>query len=86
MRAFIILLQIVRWLFILVICCAGIILGAVILGMMGIDVPNIEPILNIASVPILLFSNKIFLITINIFVIFVLLYFQLRTLKKANKE
>ncbi|WP_342532424.1 hypothetical protein MHB40_12685 [Lysinibacillus sp. FSL K6-0057] len=86
MRAFIILLQIVRWLFILVICCAGIILGAVILGMMGIDVPNIEPILNIASVPILLFSNKIFLIIINIFVIFVLLYFQLRTLKKANKE
>lgn len=84
MRAFIILLQIVRWLFILVICCAGIILGAVILGMMGIDVPNIEPILNIASVPILLFSNKIFLIIINIFVIFVLLYFQLRTLKKAN--
>ncbi len=86
MRAFIILLQIVRWLFILVICCACIILGAVILGMMGIDVPNIEPILNIASVPILLFSNKIFLIIINIFVIFVLLYFQLRTLKKANKE
>ena len=86
MRAFIILLQIVRWLFILVICCAGIILGAVILGMMGIDVPNIEPILNIASVPIMLFSNKIFLIIINIFVIFVLLYFQLRTLKKANKE
>jgi len=86
MRAFIILLKIVRWLFILVICCAGIILGAVILGMMGIDVPNIEPILNIASVPILLFSNKIFLIIINIFVIFVLLYFQLRTLKKANKE
>lgn len=78
MRAFIILLQIVRWLFILVICCACIILGAVILGMMGIDVPNIEPIL--------LFSNKIFLIIINIFVIFVLLYFQLRTLKKANKE
>ncbi len=86
MRAFIIILQIVRWLFILVICCAGIILGAVILGMMGIDVPNIEPILNIASVPIMLFSNKIFLIIINIFVIFVLLYFQLRTLKKANKE
>ncbi|QSB09559.1 hypothetical protein JTI58_21655 [Lysinibacillus fusiformis] len=86
MRAFIILLQIVRWLFILVICCAGIILGAVILGMMGIDVPNIEPILNIASVPILLFRNNISLIIINIFVIFVLLYFQLRTLKKANKE
>ena len=83
-RTFIIILHMAKWLFILGFCCAGIVIGAVILGILGIDVPNIEPILNIASVPILLFSHKIVQIVINIFVIsiFVLLYFQARKMKE----
>lgn len=83
-RTFIVILHIVKWLFIFVLCCAGIVIGAVIIGIMGIDVPNIEPILNIASVPLLLFGHKVFLIIINIFtiIIFVLLYFQSRMMKK----
>ncbi|NYF23672.1 uncharacterized protein HemY [Sporosarcina sp. JAI121] len=83
-RTFIVILHIVKWIFILLLCCAGIVIGAVLLGIMGIEVPNVEPILHIASVPILLFSHKIFLIILNIFVIiiFVLLYFQSRKMKK----
>jgi hypothetical protein len=82
-RTFIVILHIVKWLFILLLCCAGIVIGAVILGIMGIDAPNMELIINIVSIPILLFSNKIVLQIINIFVIiFVLLYFQSRKMKK----
>ncbi|CAH0316798.1 hypothetical protein CW306_26845 [Bacillus sp. BA3] len=54
-RTFILILHIVKLLIILVLCCAGIIIGAVILGIMGIDVPNIQLILDIASVPFFVF-------------------------------
>ena len=83
-RTFIVILHILKWLFILILCCAGIVIGAVILGIMGIDLPYIEPILNISSVPLLLFDHKIFLIIINIFTIIILvsLYFQSRMMKK----
>ena len=83
-RTFVIIIHIVKWFFILGLCFAGIVIGAVILAILGIDVPNIEPILNIASVPILLFSHKIVQIIIAIFfiIIFVSLYFQSRKMKR----
>ncbi|CAH0282438.1 hypothetical protein SRABI84_03951 [Peribacillus simplex] len=83
-RPFILILHIVTLLIILVVCCAGIIIGAVILGIMGIDVPNLQLILNIASVPFMFFDHKIVAIIINIIVFFLpaLIYFQLRKMKK----
>ncbi len=83
-RTFILILHIVKLLIILVLCCAGIIIGAVILGIMGIDVPNIQIILNIASVPFMFFDHKIVerIISIICFFLSVLIYFQLRKMKK----
>jgi hypothetical protein len=76
-RMFIVILHIIKWLFILVLCCAGIIIGAVILAIMGIEVTNVELIVNIASVPIMLFGvlfdNNIVQVIIHIFVIIILI-------------
>ncbi|PIC57968.1 hypothetical protein CSV80_06585 [Sporosarcina sp. P12(2017)] len=79
-----VILYLVRWLFIFLLCCAGIGIGAVILGIMGVEVPNIAPILNIASIPILLFSHNFFLIILNILVIIIIVsvYFQSKKIKK----
>lgn len=83
-RTFIVILHIVKWLFILGLCCAGIVISAVILGIMGIDVPNIQLILNIASLPLIFFDLKIVKIIIIIIclIISVLMYFQLRKMKE----
>lgn len=35
-KRFIVIVHLVRWLFILLLCCAGIVIGAVILGNLGI--------------------------------------------------
>ncbi|MGE7130143.1 hypothetical protein [Lysinibacillus xylanilyticus] len=83
-RTFIVILQIVILLFTLLLCCAGIVIGAFISGITRNDAPNMELIINIASIPILLFGNKIVLQIMNIFVIIiiVLLYFRSRKMKK----
>lgn len=83
-RTFILLLHIVTLLIILVVCCAGIIIGAVILSIMGIDAPNLQLIIDIASVPFMFFEHRIAAIILNIIVFFLpaLIYFQLRKKKK----
>ncbi|MGE7909539.1 hypothetical protein [Lysinibacillus xylanilyticus] len=83
-RTFIVILQTVILLFILLLCCAGIVIGAFISGIMRNDAPNMELIINIVSIPILLFGDKIVLQIMTIFVIIsiVLLYFRSRKMKK----
>ncbi|MFF3099799.1 hypothetical protein [Viridibacillus arvi] len=87
-RMFIVILHIIKWLFILVLCCASIIIGAVILAIMGIEVPNVELIVNVASVPIMLFGvlfdNKIVQVIIHIFIIIILVL--LAFLIKKNEK
>ena len=82
-RTFIVILQTVILLFILLLCCAGIVIGAFLSGITRNDASNMELIINIASIPILLFGNKIVLQIMIIFVIIiiVLLYFRSRKMK-----
>lgn len=80
LRTIIVLLHIVRWLFIVGLCSAGIVVGAVILGIMGIDVPHMELIINAVALPLLFFDLTIVKITISILclIISVFVYFQLK--------
>jgi hypothetical protein len=76
----IVLLSIVKWLFIVGLCSAGIVVGAVILGILGIDVPHMQFIINAVTLPMLFFDLKIVRITISILclTISIFMYFQLR--------
>ncbi|MFL0584316.1 hypothetical protein ACH0B6_17220 [Solibacillus silvestris] len=67
-RAFVVALHLLKWLFILLICCGGIIIGLVLLAILGFDIPDMEPFINILAIPLMLFGNKISLVILNIII------------------
>jgi len=79
-----VILNVFKILFILLLFCAFIICGVVILAIVGIEVPNGEFIVNVMAVPLLLFNNKIINIIFTILFISVIVsyYVYLRNLVK----
>ncbi|MGE7981397.1 hypothetical protein [Solibacillus sp. NPDC093137] len=84
-RAFVVTLHLLKWLFIILICCSGIIIGLVLLAILGFDIPDMEPFINIISIPLMLFGNKISLIILNI-IIAVVVIVNLFLLRKKLEE
>lgn len=84
-RAFVVTLHLLKWLFIILIFCSGIIIGLVLLAILGFEIPDMEPFINIITIPILLFGNKISLIILNI-IFAIVVTVNLSLLRKKLKE
>lgn len=84
-KAFEVTLHLLKWLFIILIFCSGIIIGLVLLAILGFDIPDMEPFINIITIPILLFGNKISLIILNI-IFAIVVTVNLSLLRKNLKE